>query len=279
MRTAPPRFDLAGRPASEVDAAWRRFGAAATPEEFCQSWLELQCQILSGVTDALVVLQKPGVDTFAPVAFWPEARRERPQLSQVLERALREGRGLVEPRRGAYHMAYPVRVDDKVRGVIGLEISWREEAELQAAMRELQWGAGWLEVLLRRAADPLQAARLRLNALLELLAVFLEHERFSDAATALVTELAARLGCDRVVLASLERGEVHIEAVSHAAQFDRQANLLVATQNAMSEALDQREPVVYPAENEGRAVVTLSHAALASASGAGGIATYPLVHG
>ena len=278
MRPPGPRFDLADRSSSEVEAAWRRFGAAASPEEFCQSWLELQCRILSGVSDALVVLQKPGVETFAPVAFWPEARRERPQLSQVIERSLREGRGLVEPRRGAYHMAYPVRVEDKVRGVIGLEIAWREEAELQAAMRALQWGAGWLEVLLRRAADPLQAARLRLNSLLELLAVFLEHERFSDAATALVTELATRLGCDRVVLASLERGAVHIEAVSHAAQFDRQANLLVATLNAMSEALDQREPVVYPAERDGHALVTLSHAQLANASGAGGIATFPLTH-
>ena len=132
-RATPPRFDLAGRTPGEVDAAWRRFGAAASPEEFCQSWLELQCQILSGVSDALVVLQKPGIETFAPVAFWPEARRERPQLSQVIERALREGRGLVEPRRGSYHMAYPVRVDDKVRGVIGLEIAWREESELHGA--------------------------------------------------------------------------------------------------------------------------------------------------
>jgi hypothetical protein len=37
MRTAPPRFDLAGRAPGEIDAAWRRFGAAASPEEFCQS--------------------------------------------------------------------------------------------------------------------------------------------------------------------------------------------------------------------------------------------------
>jgi RND family efflux transporter MFP subunit len=278
MRSAPPRFDLAGRTPGEVDAAWRRFGAATVPEEFCQSWLELQCQILSGVSDALVVLQKPGVETFAPVAFWPEARRDRPQLSQVIERALREGRGLVEPRRGSYHMAYPVRVDDKVRGVVGLEIGWREEAELQAAMRELQWGAAWLELLLRRAADPLEAARLRLKTVLELVAVFLEQPQFRDAATALVTELASRLGCDRVVLGLLERGAVHIEAVSHAAQFDRHANLLGATLNAMSEALDQREAVVYPAEGEMHPVVTLSHAELAQASRAGSIATFPLSH-
>jgi len=166
-----------------------------------------------------------------------------------------------------------------VRGVVGLEVAWRDEIELQAAMRQLQWGAGWLEVLLRRAADPMEAARLRLNMILQLIAAFLEQGEYRDAATALVTELASRLGCDRVVLASLERGAVYIEAVSHAAQFDRQANLLGATINAMTEALDQREAVVYPAEREARPVVTLSHAELAQASGAGGIATFPLLHG
>ena len=273
----PPRFDLAGA-RGEVDLAWRRFAAAQTLEESCQSWLELQCQILTGVSDALVVLQRPGVETFAPVAFWPEARRERPQLSQIIERALREGRGLVEPRRASYHIAYPVHVDAKVRGAVGLEIAARDESHLQAAMRELQWGAAWLELLLRRAADPLEAARLRLNLVLQLVAAFVEPRSCGEAAAAFVTELAARLGCDRVVLASLERGAVRVEAVSHAAQFDRRANLFVATLNAMGEALDQREPVVYPSDDQARAVVTLSHAELARASGAGGIATFPLVH-
>src|SRR5256885_11827652 len=37
----------------------------------------------------------------------------------------------------------------KVRAVVGLELAWRDEIELQAAMRQLQWGAGWLELLLR----------------------------------------------------------------------------------------------------------------------------------
>jgi len=279
IRHPSARFDLAEAQHSELDVAWRRFAAAASPEEFCQSWLELQCHAISGVNDALVVLQKPGIETFAPLAFWPEGRRERPQLTQIIERALREGRGLVEPRRPNYQIAYPVRLDGKVRGVVGLELAWRDEIELQAAMRQLQWGAGWLEVLLRRAADPMEAARLRLNMILQLVAAFLEQGEYRDAATALVTELASRLGCDRVVLASLERGAVYIEAVSHAAQFDRQANLLGATINAMNEALDQREPVVYPAERETRPVVTLSHAELAQASGAGGIATFPLLHG
>lgn len=289
IRGASPRFDLGDAQRTELDLAWRRFGAASNPEDFCQSWLELQCRVITGVGDAVVVLQKPGIETFAPLAFWPEGRRERAQLTHIIERALREGRGLLEPRasgpasvlphRPDYQMAYPVRIDGKVRGVVGVELSWRDEAGLQAAMRQLQWGAGWLEVLLRRYADPMEAARLRVKIILQLIAAFLEQGDYRDAASALVTEIASRLGCDRVVLASVERGAVCIEAVSHAAQFDRQANLLGATLAAMTEALDQREPVVYPADSGRRLAVTLSHAQLAQASGAGGIATFPLVHG
>ena len=289
LRVSPPRFDLGDAQRTELDHAWRRFGAASDPEDFCQSWLELQCRVITGVADAVLVLQKPGVETFAPLAYWPDARRERARLTQIVERALREGRGLVEPcpsghgsvvpHRPDYQMAYSVRIDGKVRAVVGLEVSWRDEAGLQAAMRQLQWGAAWLEVLLRRHADPMEAARGRVRMILEFLAAFLERSEYRDAATALVTEIASRLGCDRVVLASLERGAMYIDAVSHAAQFDRHANLLGATLAAMTESLDQREPVVYPPDDSRRLAVTLSHAQLAQASGAGGVATFPLVHG
>jgi RND family efflux transporter MFP subunit len=125
----------------------------------------------------------------------------------------------------------------------------------------------------------MEAARLRVKVILQLIAAFLEQPGWREAAPALVSEIATRLGCDRVVLATLERGEPRIEAVSHASQFDRRANLLGATLGAMTEALDQREALVYPPLPERRLAVTLSHAQLAQASGAGGIATFPLVHG
>jgi len=278
--------ELAAGRRAELESAWRRFGAAAAPEEFCQSWLEVQCQLVSGVNDAMVVLQKPGEETFAPLAFWPESRRDRPSLAALAERALQEGRGIVEAsaaaalagQRPGYQLAYPVRVEGRVRGVVALDISSRDELQLQAAMRQLQWGAGWLEVLLRRRADPMEAARLRTKLMLQLIATFLEPREFKDAAMALVTDIASQLGCDRVVLGSLQKGEIRLEAVSHAAQFDRHANLLNATVGAMTEALDQGEPIVYPPERDGRLVVTLSHAELAQMSGAGGIATFPLMH-
>ena len=281
-------MDLAESQRTELDQVWRQFSSAATPEEFCHGWLALQCHAIGDVNDAVVVLQKPGTETFAPLAFWPDGRRDRSHLTEIAEQALRKARGVVQPRRTGqvsslpqqpdYQIAYPIRLDGAMRGVVALDVTWRDEIRLQAAMRQLQWGSGWLEVLLRRFADPVEAARLRTKLILQLTATFLERPEVRDAATALVTELATQLGCDRVVLGVMRGGSLRIEAVSHAVQFDRHANLLAATVAAMTEALDQREPIVYPAGRDGRLVVTFAHAELAQMTGAGGIVTLPLIN-
>lgn len=273
---------------TDLDLAWRRFGSAAGPEEFCQSWLALQCHAIGEVKDAVVVLQKPGTESFGPLAYWPPGQRDRSALAEITERALREGCGVVQPRAGAgasklpdrpdYQIAYPIRLDGHLRGVVGLDIGWRETPQLQAAMRQLQWGSAWLEVLLRRHADPVEAARQRIKLILQLLATFLERADFKEAITDLATETATRLGCDRVALGLARGSAVRIEAVSHTAQFDRHANLLAAVVAAMTEALDQRESIVYPQDSEARPVVTMAHAELAQLSGADGIATVPLMH-
>jgi len=280
-------MDLAESQRTAPDQAWRQFATASSPEEFCQGWLALQCHAIGAVNDAVVVLQKPGTDTFAPLAFWPDGRRDRSHLTEIAEQTLRKARGVVQPRRESpasalpqqpdYQLAYPIRLDGAVRGVIALDVTWRDEMKLKAAMRQLQWGSGWLEVLLRRSADPVEAARLRIKLVLQLTATFLERPEVKEAATALVTELATQLGCDRVALGIVHGKSLRIEAISHAVQFDRHANLLGATVAAMTEALDQGEPVVYPAERDGRLVVTFAHAELAQMTGAGGLVSLPLI--
>jgi RND family efflux transporter MFP subunit len=278
--------DLAGRRAYEQ--AWRQFVQGATPEEFCRSWLVIQSHAIGGVADGVVVLLKPGTSAFAPVAFYPESPRDRKRLAKISERALQEGRGVVEPVSAAddavsreaprYQLAYPVRLDGKVHGVVGVDIAWRTEPQLQAAMRDLQWGSGWLEVLLRRHADPVQAERLRLKLALDLVASLLEQPRFSDAATAFTTEFATRLGCDRVSLGILKGRRVRIRAVSHSPQFEQRANLMRAIESAMEESIDQGEAVVVPPAQEHRAVVAHAHEALLHEAGAGSAATFPLLH-
>ena len=278
--------DLAARRGYEQ--AWRQFAQQQSVEEFCSSWLVIQCHAIGGVSDGVVVLHKPGTKSFAPVAFFPESPRDRTHLARVSERALKEGQGIAQPGEPVgdgdahgprYQLAYPVRLDGEIRGVVGVDIAWRPEARLQAAMRELQWGSCWLEVLLRRHADPTDAERQRLKLALDLVSTLLEVPSLKESTTAFTTELATRLGCDRVTLGMLDGKRVRVAAVSHSPQFEKRANLMRAIERAMEEAVDQEEMVVYPAEREGRPVVARAHEALLRESEAGSATTFPLEHG
>jgi RND family efflux transporter MFP subunit len=282
-----PVADLAARRAYEQ--AWRQFALAQdSAEAFCRHWLVIQCHAIGGVSEGVVVLLRPGTKDFVPVAFYPEAPKDRTHLARVSERALQEGQGVVEaaPPEGSpeageppLQLAYPVRVDGEIRGVVGMEIAWRPEPRLQVAMRELQWGSAWLEVLLRRHADPSETERQRLKLALDLVSTLLELPGLRDSTTAFTTELAARLGCDRVTLGLLEGRRVRIAAVSHSPQFEKRANLVRAIERAMEEAVDQEAMVLHPPERDGRPVVSQAHETLLQESQAGSAATFPLEHG
>jgi len=278
-----PIADLAARRAYEQ--AWARFAQHQTPEEFCGSWLLIQCHAIGGVSDGVVALAKPGSASLAPVAYYPESPRDRRHLARIVERALKEGRGVVEPQAAAqgaearYQLAYPVRLEGQVKGVVGVDLDGRSETQLQAAMRNLQWGSSWLELLLRRHSDPQQAERLRLKLALDLVASLLEAQRFGESATAFATQMAAHLGCDRVTLGILTGKRIKVSAVSHSPQFEGRANLMRAIESAMEEAIEQGEAVVHPPLDERRPLVTRAHEALLRESEAGAAATFPLAHG
>jgi multidrug resistance efflux pump len=231
----------------------------------------------------VVVLQKPGAAAMVPVAFFPENPANRTRLAEATERALKEGQGVALRLPGAgndagvrMQLAHPVHIDGQLRGVVGLELEPRPEPQVRAAMRDLQWGSGWLEVLLRRHADPQEVARLRLKLALDLVSALLEHDGLAEGGTAFVTELATRLGCDRAALGVFKRGRVTIGAVSHSGQFDRRANLLRFAAEAMEEAIDQRAVVTFPAALEGAPLVAKSHETLLREAGAGAVASFPL---
>jgi RND family efflux transporter MFP subunit len=146
-------------------------------------------------------------------------------------------------------------------------------------MRDLQWGSGWLEVLLRRHADPMEAARLRLKLALDLVSTLLGQAGLKDSASAFATELATRLGCDRVALGVLRGRRIKLCAVSHSAQFDERANLLRAVAAAMEEAVDQSEVVISPPGRDNLPVVSHAHELLLRESGAASAVTFPLSSG
>jgi hypothetical protein len=79
------------------EQVWKQFSQAQSLEEFCSSWRAIQCQTIGGVSDGVVILLKPGMSNFAPVAFYPDSPNDRSHLAEVSEHALKDGRGVVQP--------------------------------------------------------------------------------------------------------------------------------------------------------------------------------------
>jgi len=165
----------------------------------------------------------------------------------------------------------------RLHGVVVLHLSPRSENDLQAALRQLHWGAAGIELLfVREEVYREQAAKTRLQTVLELIGAAAGHERYSAAATALATELATRLHCERVIIGFLRGNKVHVDAVSHSAQFKERTNLLKSVASAMEEAIDQGMPVLLPPLPGRTAPVARAHADLAQSYGSDAICTVPL---
>lgn len=273
---------------TQEHSLWASFAEAATVEAFCRSWLALQCRMMGGVRAGMVLLGPADRGPFRPVAAWPEGRRNLKHLTKTAERTLAERRGLVsrgepvegEPQDGHYEIGYPIEVRGALHGAAVLEITPKSEAKLQGMMRQLHWGAAWLELLFSREAVAAEKeTRERIQAALDLVATSVGHDRFYASAMALVTALATNLSCDRVSLGFVKRGRARVVAVSHSAEFKEQTNLIRGLAEAMDEAIDQREMIVYPPPADGASAVMQAHSAFAKEHGSAALLCVPLEAG
>lgn len=123
--------------------------------------------------------------------------------------------------------------------------------------------------------DEVAAPTTRGGALLALQARALAHDDFKSAATAVASDLARQLGCERVSLGFEVNGRVQLAAISNHADFRARQDAVQAIAAAMDEALEQRGPVVYPMPTGGATGVTLAHAQLARLNGNAAIVTVP----
>lgn len=278
----------AARPADagQESALWAGLAGAGDAQVFAQSWLAIQCRLIPAVIGGLVLLRSERDAAYAPAAVWPDVRRDMRYLTPVAQRALGERRGFAMPRPaegeapGGHYVAYPVEAVGLLQGVVVLDLGLRQEADLQAALRQLHWGAAGLELLFARdALTRMNARRERLQGVLEIVAAGAVQERFAAAAMAIANELATRLRCDRVSIGLYHGRKLRIDAVSHSAQFKERTNLMRAVAAAMEESIDQSATVAFPPVGTGTPAVSRAHEALLQGHGTGACLTVPLMAG
>ena len=127
------------------------------------------------------------------------------------------------------------------------------------------------------AAAPTTARKSRGAVVLALQARALGQDRFRPAATAVATELARILHCDRVSIGFRQHGRARVGAISDGADIRSRQNTVQALAAAMDEAIDQRDIIVYPLPPGSSPSISIAHAALAKADGQLSICTVPIV--
>ena len=267
-------------------AVWAGFLNAGSREEYCRNWLALLCSFVPGTIQAILAIGNPEDASFIPVAKWPDEGEDPERLADISERVLAERCGLLVEldapagRSGSespvYGVAYPILVDDRLHGMVAVEVSARSEAHLKAIMEHLQWGVSWMELLFRRRQAQEDAISLaRMKSALDILAGVLSEKTFAGACMTFVTEMATRLKCDRVSLAFTHRRRARVQSISHSAQVRKRMNLVRAIGMAMDEAILQRKDVFYPPPEGSAVLIVRDHEQLARQYGSGAILTMP----
>ncbi len=270
---------------------WKEFSSAKTSSDFAHHWLSLQCRYLPGVRRGVVVLGDPKSNSYAPAAFWPQGSKGSMNLTRVADFAIGQKKGVLrgghskngsngrEGEKSSF-MAYPFLIDEGLYGVVAVEACTSDEKETQQAMRQLQWGSSWMEVMIRRQFNQKTSPdRKRLSTVLELIASGLENEQFQKAANAVVTDMAVQLDCERVSLGFVKGKFAKVIALSHSAKFSKKSNLIRDIGHVMDESIDQKSMITFPPMDTQTPLVYRLHADLNHEHGGGGVCTVPLSSG
>ncbi|MCK6424948.1 MAG: HlyD family efflux transporter periplasmic adaptor subunit [Burkholderiaceae bacterium] len=257
-----------------------------------QRWLQQHCQSAREVCAGVALLQREGSAQLA--AEWPVGGVLTPPLLNAARAALQRGRPVVVVPTvrlvGASHnrvLALPVRAaaagDDApaaerpVIAAVALAVQADDPAAVERLLRELGQACADLPSQAQAAPAGAEPGRLSAERLLQDQALLLGGDRLADGALAFTTELAARLGAERVSLGLQRREGMAVLAVSHSAELRLEQALLHQLAEVMQEAADQAERVAYPAPAGELPRLSLLHARLHQQTGHH-LVSLPLAH-
>ena len=162
-----------------------RTQARSRMNEIYQSWLSMQCQMLHGVSRAVIVLGASSGDRVETIAVWPEGGDGGSSLQAAAARAAISRKRVVESGEtssgGAEIIAAPLFREDRLLGVIAVEMGGDDADQIKVVAKMFKIGAAWLEVMISQRQT---ANSERLAGVVQLLAHCLE--RYAHVRTKLL---------------------------------------------------------------------------------------------
>ncbi len=261
-------------------ASWRDLQQSDDEGAFGAAWLRLTTASIPGAFTAALLLNDPAGGPQVSSVF-PDGAGLSTGSAEAIKAAITGGRGAVQPPGPgsvATSLALPIMLDGTLAAVAAVDVTLPPPGrDPRAAMRQLQWAAAWVRDRLRaREAVNSAEARTRLEAAVDLVAGTLDQPGADAATRAAATELAAKLGCERVSIGFLRGGRCRVASISHSAAFGERMALTRAIEAAMDEAIDQFALVLTPPPDDA-VLVTSAHAALAGMHAPATVLTVPLL--
>lgn len=209
-------------------------------------WLSMQCQMLGGVSSAMLVQTAFGVPPQI-LAKWPNAAANNAQLRAALNQVIDKGRLHLAPDGDGYFIVgQPLVIENESWGVLLFRFQLGNKKELPAVLKNLKLGQYWLQFLLQQPDETAPASvipPLEKNttdaALLQLSASLLKENSLQETAISLVNLLAGFLQATRVSLGLCHANAIELEAISFSASFDKRTHAMQAITEAMAEAVEQ----------------------------------------
>lgn len=217
-----------------------------------EHWLDWQCRMIAGVHYGYVYVPvEARASKLQVAATWPVGQAVSDTASSYAAKAMEAGRSVLHKAADDLNasgevrdfVAFPVTVAERMLGVVVLILEIRAEAQRQAVLQLLDWGAAWLEkTLLGLHTDRRGDTRITLQAV----SLIADDAPLPVVGYRLCNLLAERFGCTRVALGLTRGMQVQINAFSDQLDFDRRMALATQVQAAMEECVDQDEPVSEP---------------------------------
>ncbi len=264
-------------------------------------WFSHACQQMNGLEQACIYLGEPDkgpyrmFDTFSDTFTHSELihsnvdaamKRRKSVVTRVeVDQSTNENRQLLavnavpavtDINSRNYLVTTPLLIDRHLYGAISVEFKHDPVVKTQDFLKQVEAAIRWLQFLSlidngsnASSGDAALALQITARALTE--------DASTAAATAVVTELATRLSCERVSIGFREGRELKLYALSHSARYESHQNLIKRIEAAIEEAVDQKETLVYPGPDSSL-VMLQAHEELARNHGGQFICTVPLMH-
>lgn len=251
-----------------------------------QLWLTLQCQMIAGCSQGMLVKQTAGGQVRV-LARWPDHSPLSKPLSMAAQQVVVMGRMHMQKdeRQGVY-FAHPIVINKQAWGAIVLHLDDKSPQQVQATIRLLKWGFTWLQVVNATAlsdqanssVDTVQPEARVYQHLLEFISTINKESNFDAVAIATVNQLARTFKFDRVSLGLLKQNKLQLQAISYNAQFDKRSEEAQRLCHVMQEAYEQNANIAVPS-TPASDQVRLQHTNLLKQHGLHYCATYLLKDG